>query len=178
MTLKKLLLIGCLGGALAFTACDKDDDDPVVTEELNQSDLTFLNNATQGNLAEIMTGQLAASQGATDSVKMFGQMLVTTHQNAQNELDSIASGENVNLPDSADVYGQAMYDALAGLTGAAFDSAFINMQLFAHDTAISVYQAYSNTGAFGTLKNYANKYIPILQTDATYLDSLHTQLPQ
>jgi putative membrane protein len=178
MMLKKLLLMGCLGAALAFTACDKDDDDPVVTEELNQADLTFLNNATQGNLAEIMTGQLAATQGTTDSVRSLGQELVTDHQAAQDDLDSIASSENVNLADTVDANGQAMYDVLAGLSGAAFDSAFINMQLTAHNTAISMYQTYSGSGTFTSLKNYANTYLPKLQAHAEYLDSLHAQLPQ
>ena len=181
MTWKKFLLIGCLGGALIFNACDKDDDDPIVPppdEELNQVDSTFLINAAHGNLAEIKTGELASTKGSTDSVKMFGQMLVTLHQDAQDELDSIASGENVNLPDTADVYGQAMYRALNRLSGAAFDSAFIKLQIFAHDTAIKVYQAYESSGSFTSLKNYATKYIPLLQTDATYLDSLYAQLPK
>ena len=105
-------------------------------------------------------------------------MLVTLHQDAQNELDSIASGENVTLPDTADVYGQAMYRALNRLSGAAFDSAFIKLQIIAHDTAIKVYQNYTSSGSFTALKNYANKYIPQLQTNATYLDSLYAQLPQ
>jgi len=178
MMLKKLLLMGCFGAAVAFTACDKDNDDPVVTEQLNQTDLTFLNNASQGNLAEIMTGQLAATQGSTDSVKAFGQMLVTDHQNAQNELDSIATGQNVNLSDSADANGQAMYNALVGLSGTQFDSAFISMQMAAHDSAISMYQTYAGSGSFSSLKSYANKYIPILQNHTMYLDTLQARLPQ
>ena len=181
MSLKKFLLIGCLGAALAFNACDKDDDDPIVPppdEELNQADSTFLINAAHGNMAEIKTGELASTKGSTDSVKMFGQMLMTLHQDAQEELDSIASGENVNLPDTADVYGQAMYRALNRLSGTAFDSAFIKLQIIAHDTAIKVYQNYASTGAFTALKTYSNKYIPLLEANATYLDSLKAQLPK
>jgi putative membrane protein len=181
MTLKKFFLICCLGGAFAFTACDKDDDDPIVPppdEELNLADSTFLINAAHGNQAEIKTGELASTRGSTDSVKMFGQMLLTLHQDAQDELDSIASGENVNLPDTADIYGQAMYRALNRLSGAAFDSAFIKLQIIAHDTAIKVYQNYANAGAFTTLKTYTNKYIPLLQANARYLDSLKAQLPK
>ena len=123
MTLKKLLLMGCLGGALAFTACDKDNDDPVVTEEFTQADSTFLSNAAYGNLAEIKVGQLAATQGSNDSVKAFGQTLVTTHQAAQMSLDSIATTQSITLPDTVNNTGQGLYNALVGLTGAAFDSA-------------------------------------------------------
>lgn len=178
MTLKKLLLMGCLGGALAFTACDKNDDDPIVKEELNQTDRTFLQSAAQGNLAEIKTGQLAANQGSSDSVKMFGQMLVTEHQAAQNSLDSIATGQNVELPDSADANGMAMYNALQGLSGASFDSAFIRMQVMAHDSAISMYQTYANDGTFSSLKSYASRMLPKLQEHAMYIDSLNARLPQ
>jgi len=178
MTLKKLLLMGCLGGALAFTACDKDDDDPIVKEELNQTDRTFLQNAAQGNLAEIKTGQLASTQGSSDSVKMFGQMLVTNHQSAQNSLDSIATAQNVDLPDSADANGMAMYNALQGLSGASFDSAFIRMQMVAHDSAISMYQTYASAGSFSSLKSYANRILPTLQQQAAYVDSLAARMPQ
>lgn len=178
MTLKKLLLMGCLGGALAFTACDKNNDDPIVKEELNSTDRTFLQNAAQGNLAEIKTGQLAATQGSSDSVKMFGQMLVTAHQSAENSLDSIATAQSVTLPDSADANGQAMYNALQGLTGTSFDSAFIRMQTVAHDSAISMYQAYASAGSFSSLKSYANRILPVLQEHANYIDSLNARLPQ
>jgi len=178
MTLKKLLLMGCLGGALAFAACDKDDDDPVVTDQFNQTDLTFLNNAAQGNLLEIQTGQLAATQGGSDSVRSLGQMLVTDHQNAQDQLDSIATSQNVTLPDSADANGQGMYNALVGLSGAQFDSAFIHMQVAAHDTSITMYQTYANSGTFSSLKAYANRNLPVLQMHASYLDSLQARLPQ
>ena len=179
MTLKKLLLMGCLGGALAFTACDKDDDDPVVTEEFTHADSTFLSNAAYGNLAEIKVGQLAATQGSDDSVKAFGQTLVTTHQAAQMSLDSIATSQSITLPDTVNNTGQGLYNALVGLTGTAFDSAFVKNQMAAHTAGIGMYQAYGGAStSFSTLKAYANRYLPILQTNAEHLDSLNARLPQ
>lgn len=178
MTLKKLLLMGCLGGALAFTACDKDDDDPIVTEQLNSNDKMFLDNATRGNLAEIQTGQLAATNGSTDSVRMFGQMLVTDHQAAQAALDSIASGQSYDLPDSVNATQAGMYQSLQGLTGASFDSAFVAMQISMHDTAISMYQTYASSGTFSSIKSYANATLPKLQMHRAYADSLNARIPQ
>ena len=179
MTLKKLLLMSCLGAAVTFTACDKDDDDPVVTEEFTTADSTFLSNAAYGNLTEIKIGQLAAAQGATDSVKMFGQTLLSTHQAAQQSLDSIANTQSITLPDSVNSIGQNMYDALVGLTGSSFDSLFIKSQMAAHTAGIDLYQAYgSSSTAFSTLKGYANHYLPMLQQNAVYLDSLNARLPQ
>jgi putative membrane protein len=179
MTLKKLLLMGCLGGALAFTACEKDDDDPIVTEQFTSTDSTFLVNATRANLAEIQTGQLASTQGLSDSVKSFAQMLLTNHQAAQASLDSIGTAQSITLPDLPDAAGQGMYNTLQGLNGAAFDSAFIKMQVAAHGAAIPVYQSYGGaSSSFSTLKSYANRYLPILQQQADYLDSLNARLPQ
>jgi len=181
MTLKKLLFMSCLGSVLAFTACDKDDDEtpPIVTEEFTPADSTFLSNAAYGNLAEIKVGQLAATQGSTDSIKMFGQTLVSTHQAAQQSLDSIANTQTMTLPDSVNSLGQGMYDALIGLTGSAFDSAFIKNQMAAHTAGIDLYQAYGGaSNSFSTLKAYANRYLPMLQANAVYLDSLNARLPQ
>ena len=180
MMLKKLVLMSCLGGALAFAACDKDDDNPpIVTEQFSPADSTFLSNAAYGNLAEIQIGQLAATQGTSDSLKAFGQMLVTAHQAAQASLDSVASKQNINLPDSVNAAGQGMYDALVGLTGTTFDSTFIKNQMAAHTAAISMYEAYgSAANSFSTLKSYANRYLASLQSNSTYLDTLNARLPQ
>lgn len=179
MTLKKLLLMSCLGGALAFTACDKNDDDPVVSEEFTQADSTFLSNAAYGNLAEIKVGQLASAQGTNDSIRNFGQTLVSTHQAAQVSLDSIAMAQGITLPDEVNGVGQGMYDALVGLNGYAFDSTFIKNQMAAHTAGINTYQAYANAStSYSTLKAYANRYLPMLQMNAAYVDSMNARLPQ
>jgi putative membrane protein len=180
MMLKKLVLMTCLSGALAFAACDKDDDNPpVVTEQFSPADSTFLSNAAFGNRAEIQIGQLAATQGTNDSLKAFGQMLVTAHQAAQASLDSIAGVQNITLPDTVNSAGKGMYDELVGLTGSAFDSTFIKNQMTAHTAAINMYQTYgSAANSFSTLKAYANQYLPTLQWNSDYLDSLNARLPQ
>ena len=64
------------------SACDDDDNDP----KLQETDRTFIINASEGNLAEIELGQLAVTKSTTPGVKEFGQMMVTEHQTAWDEL--------------------------------------------------------------------------------------------
>lgn len=178
MTLKKLLVMGCLGGALAFAACDKDNDDPVVTDDLNATDRTFLNQAAQANLSEIKAGQMAVTNTTNDSVRAYAQMMITDHQAAQTELDSLATNVSFDLPDSTDADHNAAIDNLMNFSGASFDSAYISLQVSAHDTVISQFENEVNSGAKSTVKAYANKYLPTLRTHAQMADSLAAHLPQ
>ena len=68
----KSVLVACalLGSIVAASAADKADQ-------------KFMENAIEGNLAEIQMGQLAQQKGQSEDVKSYGQMLVTDHTAAE-----------------------------------------------------------------------------------------------
>ena len=52
-----------------------------------RADQKFIDDAIQGNLAEVQMGQLAQQKPQSQEVKSYGEMLVTDHQ-ANNERPS------------------------------------------------------------------------------------------
>jgi putative membrane protein len=53
----------------------------------DRADQKFIDDAIQGNLAEVQMGQLAQQKPQSQEVKSYGEMLVTDHQ-ANNERPS------------------------------------------------------------------------------------------
>lgn len=58
----------------------------------------FLKTAAQGNQAEIALGQLALQKAESAEVKQFGAKMIQDHQQANQEVQQLASKEGVQLP--------------------------------------------------------------------------------
>src|SRR5258708_6013595 len=61
-------------------------------------DATFAKKAAQGNMAEVSLGKLVLQQSQNDDVKKFGQRMVDDHSKAEQELEGLASKNNLTLP--------------------------------------------------------------------------------
>jgi putative membrane protein len=165
-----LLAVCC--GLLFFTACSDDDD----TVTLNQTDRTFMEQATYGNLSEKAAGQIAASKGMNAGVKTFGQSMVTDHGMAQQELDSIGLQLNVVLPTAPDSAHQAMAAQLNMLDGYVFDTTYMGAQVMDHIKTIQLFQDEINNGSHPRVRTYANKYLPVIQMHYNMADSIRKSL--
>jgi putative membrane protein len=166
MKTAKLLLSGVL--ALCITAACNDDDD----DNMNSMDRTFMEQAAYGNLAEIGAGQLASTKATNASVKMFGQMMVSDHSTAQTELEGLASGRGVDLPDQPDPPHQALMQRLMTLQGLAFDTAYMNSQVMDHQNTVALFEQEISNGRDPQIIQYANKYLPHIRMHLQKADSL------
>src|SRR5687768_15368538 len=82
-----------VGSMCVFQSCKKDNDD------YGMSNQDFVAQAASSNRFEILAGGLAVTTGQSDSVKMYGQHMVTDHTAAQTELTTLASSEGIGLPE-------------------------------------------------------------------------------
>ena len=140
-------------------ACNKAEDN----SSLNSSDNLFAQQVTYSNLAEIVEGGIAVANGNLDSVKMFGDMMITDHSQAQSELDSIATHLNIQLPSTPDSAHQAMATHLQALSGDEFDTTYIDAQVTDHMNIIPFFNDEVAYGNSQELIAYANKYLPVMQ---------------
>lgn len=167
-----LLLFGTT--TLIFAAsCHKDDD-----HDLNGSDRSFMTQATYINLAEISTGTLAAQRGTHGEVKAYGTLMINDHNNAQQELASIATAVGFTLPADTDEEHKAMGLMLSGLSGDAFDSTYLYKMVEGHDEAIALFEDENANGSNPSLKEYTSAKLPALKHHRMMADSLaHTLYP-
>ncbi|MGN6420443.1 MAG: DUF4142 domain-containing protein [Pseudobacter sp.] len=157
----------CIGFVIA---CDKDDDDE---PSMPEKDRTFVMNAAHANQAEIEFGRLAASKGEHEAVRDFGNQMVNDHQTALNDLETLAAGWNLELPQGLDSMHQVKWQMLSGMSGYSFDTAYITSQIMDHNTAIALFEDQSRNGQVQRVKDYANKYLPHLRMHREKIDSVN-----
>jgi putative membrane protein len=141
------------------------------------SDASFVKQATEGGMAEVAKGKLAAEKASHDGVKQFGQKMVDDHTKAGDELKSIARGKNISLPgDTPRPPMQALLAKLEKLEGAAFDRAYVDDQIRDHEKTIALFEREAKTGKDADLKAFAEKTLPTLKEHLSMVRDLKTRL--
>jgi putative membrane protein len=106
------------------------------------------------DMAEIQTGRLAVSQGASESVRQFGQRMIDDHTRTSRQLMQMASTAGFTPPPTLDAKHQAAAAKLARLTGAEFDRAYMKQMVKDHQEAVSLYQRQSTRGTMPDLRSF------------------------
>lgn len=126
-------------------------------------DMEFVRDAASSGLMEVELGNLAGEKAVNPRVKAFGAMMVRDHQKANEELKSIASGKNMNVPDEMLDKERDMVENLQNESGDDFDKAFMKHMVSAHDKDVSLFRKQSEDGKVEELKAFAAKVLPILE---------------
>ncbi len=95
------------------------------------------------NLGEVREGELAREQGADAAVRDFGTMMVNEHSSQNSKAESELaradiSSEDTELSRQLDAASGAATDRLRALTGRAFDRAYIDRQVEAHQSVLNL----------------------------------------
>ena len=130
---------------------------------LGSADRQFVTRAAMMDMAEIETGRLAVSQGASESVKQFGQRMIDDHTRTSQQLMQMASAAGFTPPQTLDAKHQAAAAKLSRLTGAEFDRAYMKQMVKDHQEAVSLYQRQSTRGTMPDLRAFAADTLPALQ---------------
>ncbi len=143
---------------------------------MTSADMMFATNAAQGGMAEVKLGQLATEKASSQDVKTFGQRMVDDHSKANDQLKSIASAENMTLPTDIGAKNQALYDKLSGMSGAAFDKAYMKAMVKDHETDVKEFQKEANSGKDPQLKQFASQTLPTLQEHLSMAKSTNSKV--
>ena len=130
---------------------------------LSSADRQFMTKAAMMDMAEIQTGRLAVSQGASESVRQFGQRMIDDHTRTSQQLMQMASAAGFTPPQTLDAKHQAAAAKLGRLTGAEFDRAYMKQMVKDHQEAVSLYQRQSARGSMADLRAFASATLPALQ---------------
>ena len=93
------------------------------------------------NQVDIDAGTLAASKGSNAEVKKFGQQMVTDHTGVNKQASELAAKLKVTPADnptsqSLKAGGDKNVAALKGLSGAAFDKAYVDNEVAYHQAVL------------------------------------------
>jgi len=130
---------------------------------LSSGDRKFVQEAAEGSKAEVTLGQLAQSKGSSDSVKQFGQKMVTDHQKAYDQLSQMAGGKSVTVPTEPSKAHQRDAAKLEKLSGNDFDRAYAKMMVSDHKKDVSDFRKQSKSAKDPDVRNFAATTLPTLE---------------
>jgi putative membrane protein len=104
--------------------------------KVHDSDRDFVNHMLSDGTAEVELGKLAATHAASPDVKRFGQMMVSDHTKAGDDLKKIATTWNVVPSPKLDDKHQDLMNKLSKLHGKDFDREYISAMVDDHQDAV------------------------------------------
>ncbi|MGE5563612.1 MAG: DUF4142 domain-containing protein [Bacillota bacterium] len=176
--MRKLAIM--LGGAIALAACSSNPR-PAEPVDINNPLLApgFMAQAASANQFEIQSAQLALSASQNPGVQSFANMLIADHSAMGEQMAAAAAAAHLPPPSPTLLPAQqAMLDQLrAAGTGFAFDQAFQQAQINAHQQGIALMQNYSTGGDVAALRTLAAGAIPVMQRHLSMAQSLQLMPP-
>lgn len=139
------------------------------------SDEDFMIEAAQGGMAEVELGRMAATKAASAEVKKFGQMMVTDHSKANEELKALAAKKGVKLPAELDPSQKATVEKLKGLVGAEFDKEYVEDMVDDHEKDVAKFEEMAKSATDPDVKAFAAKTLPTLKK---HLDAIKAIQPK
>lgn len=128
--------------------------------------------ASVSNMFEILSSELAVERGASEEVKAFAQQMIADHTKAGEDMATAAGEDGVAPASALDQKHQQILDRLAALEGEAFDTAYMEAQVQAHDEAVALFETYAANGADGALKAFAAATLPTLQQHQAHIHEM------
>lgn len=99
---------------------------------------SFLSRAIEMNQAELQLSRMAQGKAENPEVKEYADMMVRDHTEALEKLRSAANVSEAQVPLTKE--HQEVYDKLARMTGAEFDSEYMSAMVRDHREAVQAFQ--------------------------------------
>ena len=174
MRVLSMMSIMCTVSILLLTACQKKDHE--FDTPPSDWDRRFMIDATLVNRAEIYTGSIAVNRGTDVAIRAYGARMVKEYQEAQKELEDMASKWGIHLPDEADSAHNAMAELLLTLQGHKFDTTYIHGQQIDHEVNLNMFNKELMWGEHVKMMAYAEKYQPYVVEHKRLADSIANKL--
>lgn len=175
------LAVSLVVASPAFAQSQADSSVPTIPESQIEprkvaTTFEFVATASSGNAFEIEAARLALEKAQSPEVKALAQTMLDDHTAAQEELLAVGKSANTDIAKPApDGEQQGLLDKLAAADAAAFDAAYIDSQVFAHQRALALFKGYAEGSE--PLNQYAAKTVPVLQMHYQMVLDLAAKLP-
>jgi putative membrane protein len=131
--------------------------------QLSAKDYRFVAEAARGGTMEVELGELAVQKGASESVRHFGQQMVTDHKRVNEELRAITSRKGATLPAQLSHSENSSLAHLQKVTGRDFDKAYAHHMVKEHQADVKDFQEAAKDLNDPELRAFAQKTLPTLE---------------
>jgi putative membrane protein len=128
--------------------------EPITSEE-------FVSRVAKLGMAELAGAKLAGERSESEAVQKHANEMIVDHTVANDELSKIAAAKGWPVPQPADEPPEIA--SLAEKSGAAFDAAYVEMQVRGHEEMLGLLEPQAESGQDPRLREYAAKQIPVVR---------------
>jgi putative membrane protein len=139
-------------------------------------DKTFAMKAAQGGIFEVKSSQIALQKSHDKQVLNVARRMVKEHSAANAELKTVAQDAKVALPAETDPMHKAIIAKLSGLSGSAFDKAYMGSQETAHTDTVKLFEKEIATGSSAGFTAFATKNLPEIEDHTKMIYQVGTNL--
>jgi putative membrane protein len=179
--MRKLAIL--FGGTALLVGCSTTPPPPPPPPPVDLSNPLmapgFLSQAGSANQFEILSSQLALQASTNPAVHNFADLIISDHTQLGQLVGAAATSAGLAPPPPTLLPAdQATLDQLrAAGTGPAFDLAYKNAQITAHQQAIPLMQNYAASGDVPALRTVASQAIPMMQMHLQQAQMLNVAPP-
>ncbi len=161
--IRLLMMSGLLAGVIVPAARAADTT--------SAADRTFVGTVSQGGLFEVKLGELAEDKGEAQDIKDQGATEAHDHKMVNAKLKSIASAGDIDITDDLNPIFQHQLDDLKGLSGTAFDVAYLEAMKVIHAKDGAAFAAEAKGGTDPKLRGFAAETHRIVESHIGELDA-------
>ncbi len=129
----------------------------------SSADAMFIKKAANGGMTEVELGKIAEDKGQKQEVKDFGARMVKDHGKANDDLKSVASKMNVEVPDKVNAKHQAVIDKFSKMSAESFDAAYVKAMIKDHEKDIAEFEKAEGEVKNEDLKKFISDTIPVMK---------------
>jgi predicted outer membrane protein len=131
---------------------------------LSLGDQQFIKQMAVANMAEVDMGKMALSKSSNEEVKRYAQQMIDDHGQALGDVQALAQAKNVTLPGSLDAVHNAEAAKLNGMSGAAFDRAYMARGgVRDHKKTVAKLRGIEQRAKDADVKAAAGKMLPVVE---------------
>jgi putative membrane protein len=160
-------------GAPAGQTAGQTSQNPSMDPQMNNmqgpnqpspQDRMFVKNAMQGSMAEVQLGQLTLQKSQNEQVKQFAQRMIDDHTKLNEQMKPVAQQIGVDAPSQVSKKDKAIMTKLQGLSGTAYDQAYLKDMVKDHKQDLNEFQMESSAGQDQIVKDAANQGSKVIAT--------------
>jgi putative membrane protein len=140
--------------------------------DMSNSDREFATKAAQAGMAEVAEARVALKNSKRPDVRMFARRMIADHTKANDQLESIAKQQGIELPNAPSDEDLARIKQLSATAGTDFDNAYIQQGIKDHEAAVQLFAQESDSGQNDQLKSFATATLPTLREHDRMVKSL------
>lgn len=138
----------------------------------------FVTTAGSSNRFEIESSQLALNNTVSDEVKDFAQRMIDDHSRAGEAMKAALDDAGLTAPAAKPEFTNKhaqMLEQLKGAEGEAFGEAYVDMQVQAHNEAVTLFSDYAQSGEEQALVQFAEETLPTLKEHQQHINEIAGQ---